>query len=132
MMLPPIFAILSTDSNVLSLVGMSPVRIYRHGAAPQATAVPYVTWSVISGTPQNTLSELPKVDACAVQIDCWSEQPGVVEDLAVAIRAALEPFAHMTGFGPNARDFETQRYRLTMQFDYWLDRDAPASSSSSL
>ena len=128
MMLPPIFAILSADSNVRSLVGTAPVRIYRHGAAPQATLVPYVTWSVISGTPQNTLSELPKVDACTVQIDCWTNDPGTVEDLAVAVRAALEPVAHMTGFGPNSRDFETQRYRLTMQFDYWLDRDASSSS----
>jgi hypothetical protein len=135
MMLPPIFQILRAAPNVTALVGTNPARIYRHGAAPQATAAPYITWSVITGTPQNTLSELPKIDACVVQIDCWSDNTGTgaaqIEDLAVAVRAALEPFAHMTGFGPNGRDFETQRYRIMLQFDYWLDRPAPDGSSSS-
>jgi hypothetical protein len=37
----------------------------------------------------------------------------------------------MTSFGPNGRDFETQRYRIMLQFDYWLDRPAPEGSSSS-
>jgi hypothetical protein len=134
-MLPPIFQILRSSANVTALVGTSPVRIYRHGTAPQNTAAPYVTWSVITGTPQNTLSGLPKVDACIVQIDCWSDNTGTgaaqIEDLAVAVRAALEPFAHMTRFGPNGRDFETQRYRIMLQFEYWLDRPAPDGSSSS-
>lgn len=130
-MIPPIFAVLKASPAVLALCGTSPTRIYRHGAAPQATAVPYITWSVIVGVPQNTLSELPKIDACTVQIDCWSDDPGTVEDLAVAVRAALEPVAHMTSFGPNSRDFDTQRFRVTMQFDYWLDRVEPSASSSS-
>jgi hypothetical protein len=126
MMLPPIFQVLRNAANVTAIVGTSPSRIYRHGTAPQAAVAPYITWSVITGTPQNTLSELPMVDACVVQVDCWADNTGngaaQIEDLAVAVRAALEPVAHMTGFGPNGQDFETQRYRMMLQFDYWLDR----------
>lgn len=125
-MLPPIFALLKNATAVTALVGTNPVRVYRHGAAPQNVVAPYVTWSVITATPQNTLSEAPKADACTVQIDCWSDNTGTgdaaVEALATAVRNAIEPHAHMTGFGPNVRDFETQRFRFTLQFDYWLSR----------
>lgn len=121
-MLPPIFPILAASSTVTNIIGTNPVRAYRHGAAPQDTSKPYVTWSLISGLPDNTLSELPKVDRLTFEVDCWSMDGTQVENLAIAVRDALEPFCHMTGMPLNNREPETKLYRIALQFDYWLDR----------
>lgn len=122
-MLPSVYAILTADAAVSALVG---TRIYRHGEAPQKVAGPYVTWFLVSGTPENELSARPRVDRLEVQVDCWSANTGGgdagVEALAVAVRDALEPVAHMTGIIANEQDFETRRYRLGMQFTFWLSR----------
>lgn len=124
-MLPPVYSLLTADPSVTALVG---ARIYRHGSAPQKVVAPYVTWFLVSGTPENELSSLPRVDRMEVQIDCWSNNTGTgdeqVETLATVIRDALEPVAHMTGIIANEQDFETRRYRLGMQFTFWIKRPA--------
>ena len=128
-MLPPVYALLTADATVTTLVG---TRIYRHGTAPQNVQAPYVTWFLVSGVPENELSSLPRVDRMEVQIDCWSNNTGTgdaqVEALATAVRDALEPTVHMTGVIANEQDFETRRYRLGMQFTFWVKR--PEASSS--
>lgn len=122
-MLPPVYSLLTADVGVTALVG---TRIYRHGAAPQKVVAPYITWSLVSGTPENELSSLPRVDRLEVQIDCWSNNTGTgdaeVESVATAVRDALEPVAHMTAIVANEQDFETRRYRLGLQFTFWLRR----------
>lgn len=122
-MLPPVYALLSSNSEVSALVG---TRIYRHGVAPQNVAAPYVTWALVSGTPENELSDIPRADRLDVQIDCWSNNTGTgdvqVESVATAVRDALEPYAHMNSIILNEQDFETRRYRIAMQFTFWLSR----------
>ena len=124
-MLPPVYALLTADAPTTALVG---TRIYRHGTAPQNVVAPYVTWFLVSGTPENELTALPRVDRLEVQVDCWSNNTGTgdaqVEALATAVRDALEPVAHMTGIIANEQDFETRRYRLGLQFTFWLKRNA--------
>jgi hypothetical protein len=128
-MLPSVFTLLTADPAVTALVG---TRIYRHGSAPQKVEAPYVTWFLVSGIPENELSSLPRVDRMEVQIDCWSNNTGTgdaqVEELAAAVRDALEPVAHMTGIIANEQDFETRRYRLGMQFTFWVRRKEASSS----
>ncbi|WP_009522324.1 DUF3168 domain-containing protein [Imbroritus primus] len=120
-MLPPVFAALKASPAVTALIGSSPLRAYRHGAAPQAVARPYVTWSAPGGSPENAFD-----GACAdvfrVQVDCWSDTDAGVEALAVAVRAALEPSAHLVAYVADERDFETQRFRISFQFDWILKR----------
>jgi hypothetical protein len=122
-MLPLIFQILKDASGVASLIG---TRIYRHGAAPQKVIAPYVTWFVVSGNPENELTSTPRVDRFNVQVDCWSDNDGSgdtgVETLAEAVRTALEPHGHLTSYAVNERDFETQRYRIGMEFTLYVHR----------
>jgi len=121
-MLPPIYSTLLASAAVFALVG---TRIYRHGRAPQNVDAPYVTWSVITGTPENQLSGTPPVDRQTLQIDCWALTDTGVEALAVAVRDAIEPYAHMTGMPVDQREVETKLWRMALQVDWWLDRPPP-------
>lgn len=125
-MLPAVFPLLSASNAVKAIIGSSPVRAYRHGDAPQNAVAPYVTWFVVSGLPENSLSDLPPVDHYDVQIDCWSDSSGVgsttVETLAQAVRDAIEPRYHMTSVLSDGKDFETQRYRIGMSFSLFTHR----------
>lgn len=120
-MLPEVFPILSEDSDVIGFVGN---RIYRHGHAPQNANAPYITWFVVVGTPENCMDTTPTIDRYTIQIDCWSSHNGStqVEQMAEAVRDAMEPHAHMTSIPVNEKDFETQRYRIGMVFDFWRHR----------
>lgn len=120
-MLPPIYDHLKT-SEMAALVGSDPARVYRHGRAPQDTSAAYVTWQVVAGVPENTLSDLPGHDRLTIQLDCFSQSDAGVEALARAVRDALEPHAHMTGVPVNEREAATKLFRISLQFDYWLAR----------
>ena len=118
-MLPPIYPTLSAWPAVSALVG---TRIYPHADAPQDVTAPYVTWFMAGGAPVNTLSEPPLVDLMTAQVDCWHATSAGVVQLASAVRDAIEPHAHITGYPINARDAETQLYRFGLQLDWWLSR----------
>jgi len=121
-MLPNIYQILRTSNAVKAIVGASPSRIYRHESAPQDTTKPYITWFIITGVPQNTLSETPNIDAISIQVDCWHQTDAGVELMAIAVRDAMETVSHMTSIVVNEREPETKLYRIGLQFDVWLDR----------
>ena len=121
-MLPPVFATLKASSAVRTIVGTSPARIYRHGAAPQNVDRPYITWQLVSGVPENQLSGTPTVDRMTVQVDCWHQTDKGVEDMAEAVRDAIEPYAHMTATLVDLRETETKLYRMSLEFDWFQDR----------
>lgn len=118
MMLPPVYQTL-LNSPAGPMVGG---RIYRHGAAPQTTVRPYITWFLVTGSPENTLSELPDMDRCTVQVDCWSLSDADIVTLAIAVRDAIEPLAHMTTVPVDSQETDTKLYRMSLQFDWWLPR----------
>lgn len=122
-MLPPVYATLKA-SPVDALTGG---RIYRHGTAPQDTPKPYVTWFLLSGTPENQLSGLPSGDRMTVQVDCWTDDDddAEVEDLAQAVRDAIEPHAHMTSMPIDDWEPATRLYRMALQFDWIQSRPGP-------
>ena len=120
-MLPLIYSWLKAAPAVTAILGAAP-KVYRHGSAPQGAVAPYVTWSVISDAPENNLSELPPVDRVTVQVDCYHTTDPGIEQLATAVRNAIEPHAHMTGMPINEREPETQLYRIALQFDCFLYR----------
>lgn len=119
-MFPDIYQILINNSQVQSIING---RVYRHGDAPQGVVKPYVTWYVINGNPENTLSEVPDMDKISIHIDIWSEQDAGVVTLAKEVRDALEPHAHMVDMPINDRDDKTKLYRIGLQFDWFLARD---------
>lgn len=121
-MLPPVFTTLKASNDVKNIVGTNPPRIYRHGQAPQDVTKPYITWHLVSDIPENHLSGTPPTDRATVQVDCWHTTDAGVESLAIAARDAVEPYAHMTGIVVNERETETKLFRLSMQFDWYVDR----------
>lgn len=119
-MLPPIYATLKA-SPVDALTGG---RIFRHGSAPQDVAAPYVTWFAF-GAPENQLSGPPPLDRMTVQVDCWHADDAGVEQLATAVRDAIEPHAHMTSMPIDDQEPDTRLYRMALQFDWLLARPGP-------
>lgn len=132
-MLPKVRTTLRASSAVVAIVID---RIWRHGNAPQdivadarARGLAYVTWFLVTGEPQNTLSELPSKDRMTIQIDCWSPSDSQCEQLATNVRNAIEPYAHMTGQPIDGRDPATKLYRMALQFDWFVDRPLPEPTS---
>ena len=117
-MLPDIRALLAADPTANGLLAG---RVYRHGYAPQGVARPYVTWSLPSGEADYTL-DAPVMDRFRVQVDCWSDTDAGVETLAEAVRNAMETRTTATLYIADERDHETQRFRISFQFDWIADR----------
>jgi hypothetical protein len=122
-MLPNIFTTLQASAAVRALLGARP-RIFRMGEAPQDSEKPYATWLLISGVPELTLSETPAIDRDSIQLDVWSRTETECEEIAIAIRDRMEQVTHMTAFRVHAREAETRLYRIGMDFDYFLPREA--------
>lgn len=118
-MLPPLYAALVTAPAVVAIVAD---RIYPHGEAPQDVTRPYITWQMINGTPENSLSDLPDIDRCTLQINCWHPTSTGVVQLATAARAAVESHGHVTGIPVNQREPETRLYWIAIQMDWLLHR----------
>lgn len=121
-MIPPIVPLLTADAAVTALVGDDPFRIYPFDQAPLKTEYPYITYTVVSGTPQNKLDSVPSMDVMQVQMDVWGSEQAHTLDLAAAARDVLETHAHMTFIGNFSRDPQTRSYRVTMTFDYFNNR----------
>lgn len=116
-MLPEVLPVLKTPA-VLAIVGGTPVRIFRHGAAPQDTAKPYVTWFEVTGQPYDQISGPPCGDFDSVQIDCWSMDDTQVETLARAVRDAVDAAGFSNRLVINHRDPDTKLYRIGLQADF--------------
>jgi hypothetical protein len=123
-MLPPVFQTLKASAAVKAIVGTNPPRIWRHGSAPQRPdglplSDPYITWFLVTGTPENNLSESSPVARKSVQIDCWHQTDKGIEELADAVRAALEPVVHITQESGDEQERETKLYRFSFEADFW-------------
>lgn len=118
-MLPNVYQVLRNDSTVKSTVG---TRIYRHGSAPQDVTKPYITWFVVTGTPQDVLNAPPCHDFDTVQIDCWSETDTQIETLAYAVRAALDGQLISNRIIIDNRETDTKLYRIALEADFIASR----------
>jgi hypothetical protein len=116
-MLPAVFQTLQTPA-VLAIVGGDPVRIFRHGAAPQDTAKPYITWFLVNDQPYDQLSGPPCGDFDSVQIDCWSKSDLQVEQLAGAVRDAVDLAGIANRVVVNLRDPDTKLFRIGLEADF--------------
>jgi hypothetical protein len=124
-MLPDVFALLNVAS-IRAVVGYPP-RIYRHGvAAVQSPLAPYITWALVSGTPENHLSGTPPVDRMSIQVDWWTDNTGTgseqMNTLGALIRDQIETAHDIESFDADMRDTETMRYRGSLTFVCWLSR----------
>lgn len=126
-MLPGVFQVLKASADVKAIVGTTSPRIYRHGEAPgaivnvqpPATPLAYITWLLVSGVPENNLSDNSPVGRQSVQIDIWHPTDAGIETLFNAVRDAIEPVAHITSYQDFPRDAETRRFRASIDADFF-------------
>lgn len=124
-MIPDVFALLNTSPMQASLG--SPLRLYRHGRAPQSIAAIYATWGTPSIAPENSLEDAPRADRVEVHLDLWSSNAGddwrALEAAGVIARDTIEAAGHcVTAMIDGGQDAATNRYRLTIQFTIWASR----------
>lgn len=127
-MYPAIFATCAASSRVRALLGTSPTRLYPFGEAPQNVTKPYAVWQTISGSPENYLGDIPDIDTHSLQVDVYAPTATAARDVAEAIRDAVEPVAHITFWGGESRDPETNNYRVNFTVDWWTQRPEPGST----
>lgn len=121
-MIPPIFTVCSVSTAVTALLGSNPLRVYPHGSAPQGVATPYVTWHVVGGAPENTLSCAADMDLVAMQVDVWGATATSTMDAAKAVRAAIESSAYIVSWRGTSKDPETKHYRVSFDIDWHVSR----------
>ena len=121
-MYAPIFAVCAAAPAVTALLGVSPVRIYPFGEAPEGVAKPYVVWQTIGGNPENYLAQRPDIDGFSLQIDVYGVSVTQTRDTAKAIRNAIERHANIVRWGGDSRDPVTQSYRYSFDVDWWVPR----------
>lgn len=117
-MTPPVFLALSQHVETATLLGPPPIRAFPAGKAPPGVPYSYVTWVLVVGIPENTLSGTPEFDAETVQIDAWAEDYDKAKTLGAACRKAIEPFGYVTSFGIPQPDPDTGAYRVTIEAEF--------------
>ena len=117
-MIPDIYSIL----NVASVNAHVGTRIYGAGHAGDSPAYPYITWQVISGSPENYQGEAPNVDNARVQINVWARDEAAVRTAATAARDVLDAAGHQRMLMGPERDPETKSYRIQMDYSFWNQR----------
>lgn len=107
---------------IKALIG-DPPRAAPAGAEEHEGEKPYITWQIVSGTAQNYLAEAPDMDDYRIQFDLYAKTDAGSWQLLRALREALEPHGHEVSFNLDLRDPETQLYRKSVDFEFWLPRD---------
>ncbi|SMR69250.1 MULTISPECIES: DUF3168 domain-containing protein [Stenotrophomonas] len=113
-MLPKVFRTIHTPA----VMAIAEDRIARHGEIAQTEKRPYVVWQVITGSAFDNLSSAPGGDFTTVQIDCYHAKDEGVEQLANAVRAALDAVLIVNRVAVNNRDTETKLYRIGLEADF--------------
>lgn len=121
-MYPPIFSVCSASAAVKALIGSSPVRLFPFGEAPQGVTKPYAVWQSIGGSPENYINQVPDADYYSLQVDVYADNVTSVRAVAMALRDAIEPVAHITSWRGESRDPETRDLRYSFDIDWHVLR----------
>lgn len=120
---PPVFQIAIANPAVVGILGSSPTRFWPFGQAPQNEARPYAVHQLVYGTPDNSLSCVPREDNYGIQIDAYAKTVTAVRDVADALRDAFEEtYNHVVAY--NGEDWEpaTGLWRSSFTVEFWSER----------
>lgn len=124
-MYPPIYPAVAASPACVALLksGTGPIRFYQFGInEEQPQTYPYAVWQRVGGLPENYLGQTPDIDSFTVQVDVYAKSADQARTVAAALRDAIEPVAHITGWFGESRDPDTKNYRFTFQTDWWTPR----------
>jgi hypothetical protein len=96
------------------------VRVF-HVLAPQASALPRITFSRASNTPVTSLSGSSGLDQVRMQVDCWAASYPEAKALARQVRTILQaqPFKALMQNDFDDYEVETATWRVSMDFRCW-------------
>lgn len=121
-MYPPVFQTCAADSDVQSVLGTAPTRLWPFGEADPVPIYPYAVWQIITGLPENYLGQAPDVDMFGIQIDVYAHSAEDARTVAHALRAAIEPAAYVTAYLGEFRDTITRSFRYSFSVDWFVTR----------
>lgn len=104
------------------MLGNNPVRFWPFATAEENAQVPYGVWQIAAGSPENYLTNTPDADGYSIQVDVYAASPSQARAVAVALRDAIEPHAHIVAWRGESRDTETRLYRLSFDTDWHVSR----------
>jgi hypothetical protein len=118
----PFFIVCKADPTVQALLGGALPRIYPFGAAPQNVIKPYVVYQSAGGFPFNMLNCRPDADSQDLQIDVYGMTTQSSEEVAKAIRYAVELQCNISNYRGTIREPETLLYRSGFDLTWLVNR----------
>lgn len=118
---------MSVETNIFdTLKGLVSNRCYPV-KAPDNPVAPYIVYSIVTRTHENSLKGPSNLSRARVQIDCHAETYAAVKSLAGQIRAAMTA----SSFKPillldmdwmeNDATVSTYLYRVTLEYAIWAN-----------
>lgn len=103
-MVPLILAVMQSEPAVRAQLG-NPVRFF-YRAAPLDTPMPYATWTVVGGGPLDAEapSDAPPADGWRIRITVWANGLTPANNVAMALRDAIERRGSIEGYNPTPDD----------------------------
>lgn len=98
-------------------------RVWRFGSAPEQPETPYVTWQIISGDSNSSLDSRPVSDSAIVQIDVYATDEDVVDQVAEAIRFAIELDCYVVRYGEADKDPVTGMPHYSFDVSWIVNRE---------
>ncbi|EOZ9467699.1 DUF3168 domain-containing protein, partial [Acinetobacter baumannii] len=99
------FKLARADPAVKALLESDGIlRVWKFGSAPDEPQAPYVTWQTISGDSNSNLDSRPVSDNAIIQIDVYATDEDVVDQVAKAIRFAIELDCYVVRYGEADKD----------------------------
>lgn len=118
------FSIVSNNSSVTNVFGVSPVRIYPYGVKLNISPEkPYALYGIFNGTPYNYLADRADMDLTGIQVDIYAQTSTGVINGFEAIREAIDAAeGYVTSYSAPDRDIEDGLYHMTMEIDFHEER----------
>ena len=89
--------------------------------AIQGAVAPYIVWTQIVSTTNNTLAGATNMQNMRIQIDVWAKTPAIRQTVVAAVVAAMAaaPFANLQISTQNLYESETKLFRTILDFSVW-------------
>lgn len=109
------------DERIQSLLSPLGAGGAHQDIAAQGAAVPYIVWSFVSSTTNNTFSGASNVQNTRLQVDCYAATQAARKALADAVVAAMAgaSFSSVQLTGQNLYEQETKLFRALLEFSVW-------------
>jgi hypothetical protein len=117
--IPNLTALLTANGAVHAICGDNVFRTFKDKAGDVG---PFIVWQIISGVPENNLSDLPEFDDARIQVDAYALSQATARQLSAAAQAVLEQLGYVV-LGPTEdHEDETLLWRWSFDWEVWSAR----------